>query len=48
MRSKMHSKSIFNQLKHKYVLGKFTTWTGSQSACFPVESNISVVFIKCM
>lgn len=40
----LNSKSIFDQFKHKYVLAKFTTWTGLKSAYFPVASNISILF----
>lgn len=42
----LNPKSICDRLKHKYVLGKITAWPGLKSACFPVESDISVQFSK--
>lgn len=42
----LNSKGIFDQLKDKYGLQKFTTWPSLNSAYFPVESNISVLCSK--
>lgn len=42
----LNSKSICDQLKHKYILAKFNTWPGLKSACLPVDSNIGVLFSK--